>query len=359
MAVNTLEKYKMPFIAFIILTLIGNFLLVIVILSDKKLRNIPNMYHAAIAIGGLFHSVATLPWYLLITWDVIPADVCRHTTGFSFAGFTLRACLTLALAADRWIFVFKPLRYHALVTGRRVAIICLAGAIYSLAVSVTHGWLAYESSGKSLDRLQMIQFLTNGTVVFADADQCLTVIFASVDFCIFMLYGNCCFCIFVSMVMYLSILILAWKRAKSIGVVSAAGNSWIQPAGTRAPADSRRHRGTFLLLTSLLLFLVTWLPLLIGLGTDTNTFTDTARLLRNPDKVHYYTAQIVAINLEMSINPWLMAFAQRDFRRATFHLFARWLPARGGSDNGFGHRRRQTQCSEASKEASLSIVNIG
>ena len=359
MAVNTLEKYKMPFVACTTLGLIGNLLLVTVILSDKKLRNIPNMYHAAIAIGGLFHSVTTLPWYLLITWDVIPADVCRHTAGFSFAGFTLRACLTLALAAERWIFVFKPLRYHAFVTERRVALICLAGAVYSLAVSVTHGWLAYESSEKNLESLQMIQFLTNGTVVFTDADQCLTVILSNVDFFIFMFYGNYCFCIFVSMVIYVSILILAWKRAKSIGVVSAAGNSWIQPAGTRAPADSRRHRGTFLLLTSLLLFLVTWLPLLIGLGIDTNTFAHRTGLLLNQDKVHYYATQIVAINLEISINPWLMAFAQRDFRRATFHLFARWLPARGGSDNGFGHRRRQTQCSQASKTVGIGIVNIG
>ncbi|KAK7490962.1 hypothetical protein BaRGS_00017834 [Batillaria attramentaria] len=129
-----------------LMTLAGNLLVFLAVASDKKLRNVSNLFIVSLSLADL----------LVGTVVMVPAalsEVCQQwVLGTSFcpvwASFDVMLCSASVLnvcliSFDRYLSIMTPLRYNALMTARRAALLLVIAwsiAVASSFVPISNGW---------------------------------------------------------------------------------------------------------------------------------------------------------------------------------------------------------------------------
>lgn len=284
------KEYAIPFGILAPLGTAGNGLLITVILLNKKLRTTSNIHLVAIAIGGLLHSVVGLPYFTVLLSNKLPAGWCRFAFGFVNLGYTSTILFTTSLAIDRWMYMFRPLRYETLVNGKRSAIVCSLIGIYTICLLVSGTSASFDASEKLFSRLHE---LYNITLAYDySALGCIAPSLSSREFVILLFYGHYLPCIFASTILYGSILCLARKQARTITTAMAGSHNhqrwW------------RQQRGIILMLTSVVFFALAWLPYLVQIAIDSNGLRISS-LFSDPSNKNKMWIYLLHISKQLSI----------------------------------------------------------
>lgn len=322
--------------------IVGNILLMVLILLNKSQCKLSDVYMVMLAVSGLVHSVGALPVHVVMYLNEIPTKSCEVVIGIFYIGYFSSILLTAADAVDRWLFVLRPLRYESLTSPKKTAMICSGIWVYSLALAFScNGW-TYQASQK----MSAVMSALNSTSVISDKLQCIVLSLNSSVF-LFLVCFTFATGVFISVCLYSNILWLARKQAGRIEVLpqqKVKGNDHTR----RGRLSTRQLRGVFLMLTSVLLVSLTWLPLTINLAVDSRGFTDvqgrTFHVLLETDRFMPYMTMLAVINLQMTVHPWLIIFAQKHFRKTIQRLC-------GGRFHGAGQHA-------ACGNITVSVVNV-
>ncbi|XP_011704113.1 PREDICTED: gastrin-releasing peptide receptor-like [Wasmannia auropunctata] len=111
------ETYFVPvlFSLILIVGVIGNGILILILLCDPNMRNIPNTYVLSLAVGDLLIMVTSVPFtsviYTVESWPwgetICKLSECAKDISIGVSVFTLAA-----LAAERYCAIVNPIRRH-------------------------------------------------------------------------------------------------------------------------------------------------------------------------------------------------------------------------------------------------------
>ncbi|MBZ3874676.1 Olfactory receptor 52D1 [Sciurus carolinensis] len=126
-----------PFCAVYLVALLGNAALILVIVTDSALHAPMYLFLCLLSLTDLALSSTTVPKTLAILW--------LHAGEISFAGclaqmfcvhsiYALESSVLLAMAFDRYVAIYNPLRYTVILNNTVIGSIGLVGLIRSIAV---------------------------------------------------------------------------------------------------------------------------------------------------------------------------------------------------------------------------------
>ena len=143
-------------LSFLIVPLIvtGNSLVLVAIAKFEQLKTLPNIFVASMASSDLLVGLLTIPVYVGLLYINPELSHSRWpcTWGFVSVVFPVSVSLLslLAVSADRYIYIMKPLHYSEMMTTRKALIIIMFIWIYSLILSLlpAMGWTKWNNSTK-------------------------------------------------------------------------------------------------------------------------------------------------------------------------------------------------------------------
>lgn len=172
------EVYAVIDIILLPFIVIGNLLVLISILTDKRLQNITNMFVASLAVADLLVGLITIPLYAV--FDLRFDDVMHNKyLCFMRYAFVINTCgsslsnLTF-VTAERYIAIFFPLRYDSLVTPGRAKLTIALLWSYMTIISLlpTFGWNSWKE-GMMCDFYQVFPYGYTLLSAFILAGLCL------------------------------------------------------------------------------------------------------------------------------------------------------------------------------------------
>ncbi|XP_069737760.1 olfactory receptor 52B2-like [Phaenicophaeus curvirostris] len=128
---------SIPFCLVYIVTLLGNFTLIFVIVMERSLHEPMCLLLAMLAVADLMLSSSTVPKALSIFWSLskeMSFHACLTQMFFTHMSFVAESTILLAMAFDRYVAICKPLRYCTVLTPSVVARIGLAAVARSSCV---------------------------------------------------------------------------------------------------------------------------------------------------------------------------------------------------------------------------------
>ena len=126
-----------------IIALFGNFLILVIIKSERGLHEPMYLFLAILALNHVLLCTVTVPKMLLIFWQgpsISTFSACLTQMFFVHALFLSESAVLLAMAFDRYVAICAPLHYTTLLTGSLISKMVLALVARSVAV-VTPGIL--------------------------------------------------------------------------------------------------------------------------------------------------------------------------------------------------------------------------
>ncbi|NXY51978.1 O52B2 protein, partial [Ceuthmochares aereus] len=128
---------SIPFCLVYIVSLLGNFILLFVIVTEQSLHKPMCLLLAMLAVADLVLSSSTVPKALSVFWSLskeISFHACLTQMFFTHVSFIAESTILLAMAFDRYVAICNPLRYSAVFSPSVVAKIGLAAVARSFCV---------------------------------------------------------------------------------------------------------------------------------------------------------------------------------------------------------------------------------
>uniref|UniRef100_U3I311 Olfactory receptor n=2 Tax=Anas platyrhynchos TaxID=8839 RepID=U3I311_ANAPP len=128
---------SIPFCLMYIATLLGNFVLLFVIVTERSLHEPMYLFLAMLAVTDLILSSSTVPKALSIFWSLsnkMSFHACLTQMFFTHFSFIAESTVLLAMAFDRYVAICNPLRYATVFTHSAIAKIGVAAIARSFCV---------------------------------------------------------------------------------------------------------------------------------------------------------------------------------------------------------------------------------
>ncbi|KAL2790220.1 olfactory receptor 4E1 [Daubentonia madagascariensis] len=130
------------FLIFYVLTLIGNILIVITIIYDRRLHTPMYFFLSNLSFIDVCHSTVTVPKMLIDTWSeekLISFDACVTQMFFLHLFACTEIFLLTVMAYDRYVAICKPLQYLIVMNWKVCVLLAVAlwtgGTIHSIALT--------------------------------------------------------------------------------------------------------------------------------------------------------------------------------------------------------------------------------
>ncbi|MBZ3873228.1 Olfactory receptor 52B4 [Sciurus carolinensis] len=128
---------SLPFFLSYLVSLLGNSLLILVIMTEHSLHEPMYLFLCMLAVADLILSTTTVPKALAIFWfhaGAISLDGCVTQIFFIHATFIAESGILLAMAFDRYVAICDPLHYSTVLSHAVIVRIGLAVALRSFCV---------------------------------------------------------------------------------------------------------------------------------------------------------------------------------------------------------------------------------
>ncbi|VCW68676.1 unnamed protein product [Gulo gulo] len=130
------------FLTFYILTLIGNILIVITIIYDRRLHTPMYFFLSNLSFIDVCHSTVTVPKMLIDTWSeekLISFEACVTQMFFLHLFACTEIFLLTVMAYDRYVAICKPLQYMTVMNWKVCVLLAVAlwtgGTIHSISLT--------------------------------------------------------------------------------------------------------------------------------------------------------------------------------------------------------------------------------
>ncbi|KAM6906722.1 adenosine A2c receptor [Lycodopsis pacificus] len=294
LAISPNVSYMAAELVIALLSTIGNLLVCAAVGLDRKLRTVTNYFLVSLAVADVAVGTIAIPCAIL-TGVGLP----RHNLYLCLLMLSVLIMFTqssifslLAVAAERYVAIFMPFHYKAVMTPRNAALVILTTWLLAFLIGLVPlmGWHKTPP----------------------DSGYCF---FVSVVDMTYMVYFNFFACVLAPLVImfliYAKIFVTVKRQVKRI----AAEHGGRGEGQTRAAAGMRREMKTATsLFLVLFLFTVCWIPL-----HTINCFL----LLcpRCPVPLELLLAAIILSHANSAVNPFLYAYTMTAFRDAFKAIF--------------------------------------
>ncbi|KAM9173453.1 olfactory receptor 52P1-like [Pangshura tecta] len=126
---------SIPFAMFYIISLVGNFMLLLVVGKEQTLHKPMYLLLCVLAFVEIGTSTSIVPKALCIFWfnlKGITVGGCLTQMFFLHAGTMMHSAILVTMAFDRYIAICNPLRYATILTNARIAKLGLVGLTRSV-----------------------------------------------------------------------------------------------------------------------------------------------------------------------------------------------------------------------------------
>ncbi|XP_041480608.1 melanocortin receptor 5-like [Lytechinus variegatus] len=282
--------------------IVSNALLILIVYRNHSLRTPTNIIVASLAFSNLVDALVGLPLniYGVVfkmeeactgdedTWYYLPLQIIA---GVSF-------CHIVALTADRYIAVTKPLRYVQIVTLRRIAIVL--GSLWILSTLLNSvRYIAFE--------LQ-----TNSTILDRNETICGMPYSGSMSLTFGWLLLSVVVVLIVALPVINTLLLrIAMRQARKIAVQRVViGFHQDQP-----PPQDDRLKAFKTISLAVSLFVIFWFPFPLYLVLRLTTYLSPLTFSV------YCNCFLVWHTISLIVNPLLYGFRDRDFRKGFQNIF--------------------------------------
>ena len=115
---------------------ISNMLVIIPIIREKRLRKVNFLPLMSLALADTTNGVVIIVAVLNVTYK----NFIRITTGFMIFGQAASILSIMVVCTDRWVAIFQPLRYRALLHSRRLFAMTFSAWVIAAIVSIPVGF---------------------------------------------------------------------------------------------------------------------------------------------------------------------------------------------------------------------------
>uniref|UniRef100_A0A452H3X9 Olfactory receptor n=1 Tax=Gopherus agassizii TaxID=38772 RepID=A0A452H3X9_9SAUR len=128
-----------PFCLMYTAALLGNCVLIFLIATERSLREPMYLFLFMLAVSDLVLSTSVVPKMLAIFWfraREIAFESCLTQMFFAHFGFVAESTILLAMAFDRYVAIYDPLRYTTILTNAKTGKIAMVIVIKSFCIIV-------------------------------------------------------------------------------------------------------------------------------------------------------------------------------------------------------------------------------
>ena len=300
-----------------------NTVILIVISANRKLQNIPNMYLAALAIVGIFDHAFILPLNIIFLKVVPSFKFCHQVFSLQMAAYVCNILILLAMAVERALFVFRPLKYYTTVTRRRTLVVILLISIYSPTICFGLSFVISSKENEALDSILKLFEYQNITMT-REALSCAAYYAGTPSFLAFATFGNLLPAISASIVINTMILCLAHAQSRAIN--RQQNMISLPDAIPQRGVSSSQKCGIWMLLVNVIYMGITWIPMIVSIGLNYPAYRSGSNVIagRAVMPLELYIAQVILASTVTIVGPCLCAAVQREFRMTLKNRCCRW-----------------------------------
>ncbi|XP_045159152.1 5-hydroxytryptamine receptor 6-like [Mercenaria mercenaria] len=283
----------------VLLTIIGNVVVFLAVICNKKLRTVSNIFIISLSLADLL--VGTVVMIPAVLSEIFQRWILAHSFCVFWAGFDVMLCSASILnvcliSLDRYIAIMSPLRYKVLVTYRRA--MAMLAAAWGIAISASFIPLLSGIHNPELPSL------TNLTLL-SDTPQCLFI--PSLIYVVIASTVTILLPIIVALVLYYRVSKEAKRQACFVGVLITPTNMLLgAKVANKHIREPFTRKATVTLGIIVGAYVVTWAPFLVINVTDAICRCVPAKL---------FTAFVWLGWCNSLINPIIYPFFMRDFRK--------------------------------------------
>ena len=296
----------------VLLTIVGNVLVVVAVIMNKKLRSVSNLFIVSLSLADLLvGTIVMIPAALVEIFQewILAETFCSIWAGFDVmlsSASILNVCL---ISLDRYIAIMSPLRYRVLVTYKRA----LGMLAVAWGISVLASFIPLQTGLHNPE----LPSLTNLTLL-TDVPMCLFI--PSLIYVLIASTVTILLPITIALVLYYRVSQEAKRQACFVGLLIAPSNMLL---GTKIANKHIREpftrKATVTLGIIVGAYVVTWTPFLV-----TNIIDAICRCV--PPKLFGGFVWLGWCN--SLINPIIYPLFMRDFRKVYISTFFKFCPCK-------------------------------
>ena len=345
-------------LAFIIaVTIFGNLLVIVTVLTTKKIQTPTNYFILSLSITDLCIGTLVMPFSAVTTlhWEwPLGAIFCNIYISIDVMLCTVSILTLFAISLDRYVAVTKPLRYQQKVTCTLVFKVCTAIWVFSFVLAflpIHLGWNTETGIIQNYANPRECVFELNKIYVLMDS------------------VGTYFAPLFVMCGVYLKVLLITKRQVQEINKMSQLG----QTANMLHPPQNTAHRkdkpklrpeaqlplqppqpklasdtkATITLATLVLAFAICWIPYFVIFSMKP--------FVAEPVNVHFDLFCLWLGYVNSAINPFLYAYYNTTFRNAFARVLCRGILATYIYDAK--RKQRQRLASTFTESSELAALN--
>lgn len=155
----------------LVVSLIGNMLIVIATIKNRRLRSFTSQLICNLAVSDLLITCVNLPvrmsGFFDVDWTTNGISQCKISTSLALVVFTSSNANLFLITLDRFFGVIYPLRYRSLATQRKIYIAIFTVWLYAILVGVFPFVIAGNHDLQPSQN-QKIEVCTFGTVISSE-----------------------------------------------------------------------------------------------------------------------------------------------------------------------------------------------